>query len=518
MLRGPRKEQEIASDIVKSSAVAISTDNHGYAQAPPYSPEHNYPEYAFGKGALCSGASPAYGAVREAMRLLGFDSAHWGTPRWNPLRSVVRPGETVVLKPNFVRDFRETRPGHGDCLITHGSVVRAVLDYAYLALGGRGRIVIADAPHNDANFGKIRRIAGLDGIQRFYRRHAGFEVEIYDLRPECAQKIDGVIVGHQALQGDPAGYAEVNLGMQSMFAEVNHLCHLLYGSEYETDELRSHQHDNVHEYLISKTILDADCVISIPKLKTHKKTGITANLKNLVGINGNKNWLPHHRQGTPADGGDQFADNGLKRRIERKVVESFKRAFPRLGSLRPLVAQPVKAIGKRVFGDTNIDTIRSGNWYGNDTTWRMVLDLNCILLYAEASGNLRDRPVRRFLSVVDAITAGEGNGPLDATPKPTGMVLAGRNAVAVDLVAARLMGFDFRRLPKLYRAFDQRRYPLVRFKCEDIICRSNTPGFDWPLTRFDGACLAFEPHFGWKGHVELDTSQLDHNRKHLCAE
>jgi len=111
----------------------------------------------------------------------------------------VRPGDTVVLKPNFVREFRETQPGHGDCLITHGSVIRAVLDYVYIALQGRGRIIIADAPQNDADFDAIRRIAGLDEIRDFYRRHAGFEVEVYDLRPERARKIDGIIVGHDPL-------------------------------------------------------------------------------------------------------------------------------------------------------------------------------------------------------------------------------------------------------------------------------------------------------------------------------
>ena len=77
--------------------------------------------------------------------------------------------------------------------------------------------------------------------------------------------------------------------------------------------------------MISRTILDADCVINLPKLKTHKKTGVTLCMKNLVGINGNKNWLPHHRLGTPAQGGDQFADDSVKHRIERKTMECFQK-------------------------------------------------------------------------------------------------------------------------------------------------------------------------------------------------
>ncbi len=74
-------------------------------------------------------------------------------------------GNTVVLKPNFVRHFRETQAGHEDCLITHGAVIRAALDYAYIALQGRGRIIIADAPQNDADFDEIRRMAGVDEIR-----------------------------------------------------------------------------------------------------------------------------------------------------------------------------------------------------------------------------------------------------------------------------------------------------------------------------------------------------------------
>ncbi len=297
--------------IQRSAIVAVSTEHAGYPSVPPYSARAAFPEYPFGIDTLTRHTNHAYDGVRDTLRLLELDAAHYGQKNWNPLGEIVHPGNTVVLKPNFVRDFRETQSGHEDCLITHGAIILAALDYAYIALKGKGRIIIADAPQNDADFDAIRRMAGLDEIQEFYRRHAGFEIEVYDLRPEKARKVNGVIVGHKRLPGDPAGYVKVNLGRHSMFAEVEHLCHLLYGSEYDTSEIRRHHTNGVHEYLISKTILEADCIIDIAKLKTHKKTGITVCMKNLVGINGNKNWLPHHRLGTPAQGGDQFADNGF---------------------------------------------------------------------------------------------------------------------------------------------------------------------------------------------------------------
>ena len=425
----------------KAENVGLAWGRAAYEASPPYSPGTGLPEYPFShRGPEPTGDS-VYGTVRESLRLLGLDADKFGTPGWNPLAGIVLPGDTVVVKPNFVREFRETRPGHADCIMTHGAVVRAVVDYVYIALGGKGRIIIADAPQNDADFDAIRRIAGLDAIREFYRCQASFDVEIYDLRPQAADKIDGVIVGHRKLPGDPAGYVKVNLGERSAFAEIDALCGRLYGAEYDVAEVRSHQHGNIHEYLIAGTVLNADCIISVPKFKTHKKVGLTVNLKNLVGINGNKNWLPHHREGTPAQGGDQYADDRPIHRLERSLVAGFKRLFPLLGPLRPMVAGPIKAVGKHAFGDTNTEAIRSGNWYGNDTAWRMVLDLNRLLFYADADGCLHDSPVRRFFSVVDGIVAGEGNGPLDPVPKPLGVVLTGLNPVAVDLACARLMGF-----------------------------------------------------------------------------
>ena len=485
------------------SRVSILCGATEYDTPPPYCPAKGYPEYPFGESARGECPNGVYQAVRESWRLLGFDSAHFGSAKWNPLGDLIRPGQTVVLKPNLVRDFRESSSDHDNCLITHGSVIRAVADYVYIALQGRGRIVIADASHSDADFDAIRKIVSLDELQTFYRRQAGFDLEVYDLRPERADKVDGVIVGHKPMPGDPAGYTKVDLGEHSAFVEIEHLCHLLYGSEYDTSEIRGHHRGGVHEYLISRTVLDADIVVSLPKLKTHKKVGLTVNLKNLVGINGNKNWLPHYREGTPARGGDQFADDCIAHRLERSTMAQFRRLFPLLGPVRRLVAGPVKAVGKRIFGDTDRGTIRSGNWHGNDTAWRMVLDLNRILLYADSDGGLHNHPVRRFLSVVDGIVAGEGNGPLDPTPRAAGVLLAGMNPVAVDMACARLMGFDFRRIPSLARAFADHPYPIVSSAPDEIACVSDHSGWNGRLPQIVPCAPPFEPHFGWRGAVEL---------------
>ncbi|MDD5111798.1 MAG: DUF362 domain-containing protein, partial [Candidatus Altiarchaeota archaeon] len=49
---------------------------------------------------------------------------------------------------------------------------------------------------------------------------------------------------------------------------------------------------------------------------------------------------------------------------------------------------------------------------------------------------------RPKLAVMDAIIAMEGNGPSQGTLKESGLILASRNPAALDVAAARLMGFE----------------------------------------------------------------------------
>jgi hypothetical protein len=134
--------------------------------------------------------------------------------------------------------------------------------------------------------------------------------------------------------------------------------------------------------------------------------------------------------------------------------------------------------------------------------------VNRILSYADAGGRLHDKPVRRFLSVGDGI-GGEGNRPLDPKPHPAGVIFAGFNPLAVDLACARLMGFDHRRIPVLFRSLRPHPLPLASFGYEDLRVGSNDASFQGPLTELAGPLLAFEPHFGWKGHIEVPDETLE---------
>jgi hypothetical protein len=160
---------------------------------------------------------------------------------------------------------------------------------------------------------------------------------------------------------------------------------------------------------------------------------------------------------------------------------------------------PVKKAGRLIFGDTR-KVVRSGNWHGNDTCWRMVLDLNKCLFFFDGGGQPRKKPLR-YLTVVDGIIAGEGNGPMSPDSKPCGVIIAGAHPVAVDCTAATLMGFDWQKLRLLSHSFRIRELNFVPFSPDEIVVVSNRPAWTGRLDAIEET-FDFRPHFGWVGAIE----------------
>jgi hypothetical protein len=212
-------------------------------------------------------------------------------------------------------------------------------------------------------------------------------------------------------------------------------------------------------------VLAADALISLPKLKTHRKSGLTSAMKNLIGINGSKDWLPHHTAGGTAEGGDEFPGKPGWKKLASWIVAK-EEAAPGLGSKAALNAarKVVYKAGSVLTGDPRWE----GSWQGTDTLWRTIVDLNRIAYYADKQGVLRDRPQRTILTIVDAIVAGEGNGPMAPDPVDLGCLVAGLNPVAVEVAAARLAGWPAERLRHIAGAFGLERYPLTSFPMDSV--------------------------------------------------
>ena len=419
--------------------------------------------------------------------------------------SFIRPGDRVVIKPNWIKEHDERFPGpdHWRHVITHPTVIEAVARWAARQLQGRGSITLCDAPQTDSSFARIRKYCDLDPLlARLGADFAGVQFTLLDLRPEEWHAIDGVTVSKTALPGDPAGHTHIRLDKGSEF--VGHRGEgRLYGASYDMAETNDRHKDGHHEYLLCRTPLDADVLINLPKLKTHKKVGVTCALKNLVGINANKNWLPHHTEGTPDQAGDQFPQATTRARLEHSWMGAAKRWLKGRPAASRLFV-PVKKAGRLIFGDTQ-KVVRSGNWHGNDTCWRMVLDLNKCLFFFDGSGAPRKWPLR-YLTVVDGIIGGEGNGPMSPDPKPCGVILAGTHPVAVDCVAATLMGFRWDQLRLLRNSFQMRQPSFVSFAAADIRVVSDRDPWSGPLDQIRKV-FHFRPHFGWVGAIE-DQSRV----------
>lgn len=330
------------------------------------------------------------GAVTAALRdVMGTEG------EGNPLEGLVKPGDNVFIKPNWVASRWRASCPHKDslyCVITHPAVIESVTDLVADALKGRGAMIIGDNPSIDADFEELMEFTGIRRLGGKY----DVPVRILDLRPlVCKDLRDYGKRDKMAAQpGDPAGTMEVNLGKDSLLYGID--SSRFRGVFNEREGTRLAHTGETQLYTYSRSLYDSNVYISIPKLKTHQKVGATLNLKGLVGSIADKNQLVHWRVGYPEVGGDEYPDQASwEASLTAKVTHR-------------------------------------GAWPGNDTIWRMVVDLY---------HGLMKRP-RRTLSVIDGVVGGEGQGPFCPTSKFSCCVIAGKSLLATDVVAARYMGLN----------------------------------------------------------------------------
>jgi uncharacterized protein (DUF362 family) len=210
-------------------------------------------------------------------------------------------GKRVVLKPNLV-EYRRDK-----VINTHPAVVAAVIELCQHE--GAAEIIVAEGPGHWRNTEYLVTASGLGDVLRQY-------------------KIPFVDLNHD----DPV--RTPNLGR-------------LTGLEY---------------LYLSRTVAEAEVLISLPKLKTHHWAGVTLSLKNLFGT------LP-----------------GI------------------------------------CYG-----------WPKNELHWRGI------------DNSIIDIALTRTpdLAIVDGIIGMEGDGPLNGSPVPLGVVVMGADPLAVDATCCRLMQLD----------------------------------------------------------------------------
>ena len=387
-------------------------------------------------------------------------SLGWADDR-GPFGRIIPEDAKVLIKPNFVLHENQG-PWGVEPLVTHGSLIRAATSAALRA--GAAEVLIGDAPVQGCDFDALLRVTGLEVWARTLMRDDPRFKGILDFRRTTCVFVDGVRVANEARQPEDR-FVLFDLGRDSLLEPITDSRDSFRVTCYDPRLLAKTHTRGRHQYLVAKDIIDADVIINLAKLKTHKKAGITCALKNLIGINGNKEYLPHHRIGGSKSGGDCYPGGSLiKKALEhlwdrQNMASSFAAARAWHG-----VATQLDRLTRLQGDGVGVE----GSWSGNDTIWRTCLDLNRILLYGRADASLAHRIQRRVVHLVDAIVAGQGDGPLAPQPLPLGLVFGGHNAAAVDWVGSRLLGYDPARIPIVHHAFDRFPWPITSFSADAI--------------------------------------------------
>ena len=404
-------------------------------------------------------ATTAILTLRELFRSAKLDRDSEGTSKWNPLGDLIGQGKRVLLKPNWV--YHENRTGHEiDCLLTHSSLIDAVL--AYVQKTNPAEVILGDAPMQSCDFSALLKNCNINEVVARYRED-GMPVTIRDFRKKIMSSEKCV---NESSRSDEDFYL-FDLKEKSALEPVTRE----NGSRfrvtcYDPDAVSKTHQKGKHQYLVAREVIDCDVIINMPKLKSHKKAGVTGALKNLVGINGLKDYLPHHRKGGTDVGGDCYQGHNIfAQRIENlfdKCNSNPKRS--RLTETYRHVCSRVLHRLARFWGYEQFE----GSWKGNDTIWRTCLDLQKIALYGRDDGTLAKKPQRNMIHITDAIIAGEGEGPLSPSPKPLGMLTLGTNPAAIEWVHALLMKMDPLSIPLIREAMLNERFALSDFSPESI--------------------------------------------------
>ena len=418
----------------------------------------------------------------------------------------------ILLKPNWVK--HEENPEFPiTALVTHVRLIESVINACSQKYRMVQEIIVGDIPLQSCDWDALIRQSGVDSLIEKYSGSKNPAVIFADLRKERWHLENGFMIFEDEHNGDPSGYVEINVDDQSLLEEISHNAERFRVSDYDPKETVSVHKQGHHRYLISKTILEADLVINLPKMKTHQKSGITGALKNLVGINGSKAYLVHHQLGKPSDGGDEFPDNvpwllllqvRLREIIQKRsrwIFKIFKIGWELLKKLFDIQTQGTpQNLQKKNF------YVGAGSWHGNDSIWRMVYDLNKIILYGGIEGGtLKTVQQREYIAILDGILAGEGNGPLQPIPVETNVMAISRNPFLIDFCMAKMMGFDPERIPLLskYKRFDFASWHEFTPHGFDVILNGqrNSSGIESVPVIKD-----FIPPPGWKSHIEIEKT------------
>jgi uncharacterized protein (DUF362 family) len=423
-----------------------------------FSPDQAFPEYQFGH--VAKNPNPVYAAVRQCLIDAGLDMDNLGKSTWNPLRDYVTPGQKIFILCNFVQHNIKRDPEIMSAKCTHGAVVRALIDYVLIALCGSGSVRFGNAPLQSADWERVTRETGAQSVEEFYTRSDknNVAVRLVDLRQHIVHRNTLGVVSSLYHEDDAESCIPIDLRSDSLLDELYESGADPHFRVLDYDHRRTERCHSKgrHVYLVNKTILESDVIISVPKLKTHEKVGLTCGIKGCVGAVGHKDSLAHHRYGPPNLGGDEYPNEFSPLMFLSKLHDAVYSRSPSQGQKAlQLLNNSSRKIVRRFTRSL------SGSWPGNDTCWRMAVDLARIVEYADGEGQLHQDKQRIHIMLTDGIVGGEGDGPLSPRPVSLGYLSFSDNVAVGDYVNCLFMGFDPEKIPIIREAFRLGKYRLA---------------------------------------------------------
>lgn len=162
---------------------------------------------------------------------------------------------------------------------------------------------------------------------------------------------------------------------------------------------------------LARTVLESDFRISVGPPKTHDVVMVTLSLKNMI----MGSLISRHCHAPSSGLGVGLNTSGVKKGLLR-LVPRWVNQLPFVEWLRFWAISTLEPSDKMKMHQSY-----------------PVINLNLALLAPL---------VKPHLAVIDGFEAMEGDGPTGGTPVPLRIALASTDALAADVVAAALMGFD----------------------------------------------------------------------------
>lgn len=351
-------------------------------------------------------------------------------------------GKNVMLKPNWVKE--DTAPYDSVCLRTNDNLLLCVV--RYLVSLSPAKLLVADAPIQDCNWDLMLKSEVRKELENI-SAESHVPILIKDLRRVQTNFHENTT--SRDLHGMDE-YLIFDMGEKSNLEPITDNKKSFRVTNYDPDKMAKVHSKGVHKYCIAKEVFDYDVIITMPKTKTHRMAGLTNSLKILIGINGDKEYLPHHRIGAKESGGDCYKGKNPLRHLAELLSDASNRHIGKwqfhLLRRSAILCWLLSFPGKKRF--------LNAGWYGNDTIWRTVLDLNYVAAYGKNDGTIADTPQRQLLTICDEIVCGQGDGPLYPKPLPMGIIAVSNNAYLMDIVAGTLMDLNIDKIPLLKAATD----------------------------------------------------------------